>query len=596
MKIKHLSVITILIVMIMQLSCSEESDDPVNSNNSDVVEVDKTLPVINITSPKNNEEIAKGDDIEITASVTDDSGINFVRIYINNNEVSYIETAPYSYTWSTLENELGIYEIKVEAFDKNDNESTSIITINLVEPTCSLKINGILKDRYTNNVLTDINIDFESSSTKTNINGEFEINSDIISGNYSITIAGTDSYIPAIYSFDIENNISDNIEMYMYPKQIPVNNQGLDFIKGISLFDAGPWMGQELYPEAFNSTFKRLKTINANLITVFDPVFVIVVGDDSVKMSSTANTSNEWNMLNETQYSTLTSNAKQEGHDFMYWFGVWPQEENQLNGKSFNQTVFSGEVLSDAFWNDWFSEYEKYLIQYARVAETNNVPYISLGHGLNYATSPIQFSSEDLYHNLWTDLINNVRAVYSGDIIYFGNARPFDALNYAGYTEIEYYEDEYYTSTFKSLFDAFGIIISNITKQTNPTVSDIKSSVNEILNRYSTFEKPIILWVWASSVDGAAGRYGHLEPILDVNTCANNFEVDFYEQADIYEGIMQAVNETSVNVKGIISHGYMYYDMFKKYEPRDMNTAFDKAASIRCKPSENVLQYWFGGM
>lgn len=590
MKIKYLTYTTFLIAMSILILCCDDSD------NSDIEEIDKTLPNITISSPNDGVEIVIGDTVEINAFVSDDAGINYVRIYINNSEMVYLENSPYTYKWSTSENELGKYEIKVEACDNNDNETSSTISVNLVKLSYSVEISGILKDRYSNSVLSDISIDFESSLIKTDENGAFVFNSNLYPGNYSMKVSETDTYNSSIYSFDVVDNISDNVEMYMYTKQTPVNDQGDKFIKGVSLFDAGPWMGQELFPDAFNSTFKRLKTDNANLFTVFDPVFITVVGEDSVKMSTKANTTFEWNMLNETQYSTLTSNAQQEGLDFMYWFGVWPHDETQLDGKSFNEIVFSGKVLSDAFWNDWFSEYKKYLTQYASIAETNNVPYISIGHGLNYATSPWQFSSEDLYHNLWTDLVNTVRTVYSGDLIYFGNARPFDALNYAGYTEVEYYEDASYTTTFKNLFDAFGIILSNITTQQNPTVADIKSSVNEILNRYSSFEKPVVLWIWSSSVNGAANRYGHLEPILDVNTCANNFEVDFYEQADIYEGIMQAVNESSVNIKGVISHGYMYYDMFTKYEPREMNTAFDKSASIRCKPAEHILQYWFGNM
>jgi hypothetical protein len=278
----------------------------------------------------------------------------------------------------------------------------------------------------------------------------------------------------------------------------------------------------------------------------------------------------------------------------MYWLGVWPQSEEKLSGKSFNEIVFSGQKLSDEFWKDWFSEYTRILVDYAKEAELQGVPYISLGHGLNYATSPAQFSSAELYNTSWTNMINSIRDVFSGEIIYFGANRHFTALNYEGGNEIEYYENSGYSSVFTDLFDAFGIIVSNITEKTNPTPTEVKTEVQTILEHYRNFNKPVILWVWAPSVDGAANRYGHLEPVLDVSNAAYNFTTDFYEQADVYEGIMQAVNETDIPVKGVISHGYMYFDRFDKYELRDMETAFDKAASIRNKPAEGILRYWFG--
>jgi hypothetical protein len=272
---------------------------------------------------------------------------------------------------------------------------------------------------------------------------------------------------------------------------------------------------------------------------------------------------------------------------------VWPQDEKQLDGKSFNEIVFSGQKLSDAFWEDWFSEYTRILKEYAQTAETKNVEWISLGHGLSYATSPQAFSSETLYETSWSNLINEIKSVYTGKIVYFGAARPFTAPNYSGGSEWVFFEDESYSDGFTDLFDAFGIVVSNVTETQNPSVSQIKSEMDGILNHYSGFSKPVFLWVWAPSVDGAANTYGHLEPVLDVSGDANNWSVDFYEQADIYQGIFQAVNESSVNIQGIISHGYMYFDRFSKYEPRDMNTAFEKAASVRGKPAEKIIQYWY---
>lgn len=567
-------------------ACTEEP--------SEEKETDQIPPVITIVSPADNIEFTPGDNVTLEVTATDNSGINFIRFYINGEEYYYDNTPPYSYEWDTKDLDLGIYNIKIEACDIFDNISQKSMSISLVPPTYTLAINGKIMDRTTNQAIANTTIELSSESTETDLNGLFSINKNVTDGNYVLSTNQTDSYMSTRYGIDVTENTTKNLDLYLYPTPENLNKKGNDFIKGVSLFDGGPWMGQDLYPDGFVANFERLQKNNCNVITVFDPVFVTAVGDDTVKMSTSANTDFEWNMLTGSQYQVLSSEANNKGLDLMYWFGVWPQSEVELSGKSFNETVFSGQKLSDAFWEDWFSEYTRILVDYAEEAARQGVPYISLGHGLNYATSPAQFSSVDLYHTSWTNMIEAIRDVYNGEIIYFGTNRHFTALNYDGGTEIEYYEDAGYSDTFIELFDAFGIIISNVTEKENPTPTDVKTEVQTILERYRNFNKPVILWIWTPSADGGANRYGHLEPVLAVNNVAYNFNTDFYEQADVYEGIMQAVNETDINVKGVISHGYMYFDRFEKYEPRDMETAFDKSASIRNKPAEGILKYWFG--
>ncbi|TDO05115.1 Ig-like domain-containing protein [Sunxiuqinia elliptica] len=576
-----------LLLIILILSCSKSSEEE---------ETILTPPSLTITSPQSGVAITQGETVSITASATDDTGIRYIRFYIQNKEVAYTETTPYQYEWNTTEATPGSYSIKAEACDLDDQKALRSVNITLTEPQLTANYTGTIKSRQANANLPGLTIHLGDQSSTSDAAGKYEITNRFAEGHYALEINVTEDFMGTTVGFDLTENANASHDLYLYQKPENVQKQAAGFIKGVSMFDAGPWMGQDLYPDAFASTFDRLASNHSNLVTVFDPVFITEAGNDSVKMSTSANTEYPWDMLSSSQYTDLTDKATQKGLDFMFWFGVWPQAEKQLSGKSFNAIVFSGEVLPDEFWQDWFSEYTRILVDYAKLAETQSVPYISLGHGLNYATSPHQFSSVELYHSLWTNLINSVKEVYAGDLIYFGTNRSFTAQNYEGGSEIEYYEDEAYTTTFKNLFDAFGVILSNITPTPNPSIDEIKSSVTSILDRYTSFEKPIILWVWSPSVDGSANKYGHLEPVLDVSQAASNYVVDFYEQADVYEGIFEALNESPVDVLGVISHGYMYFDQFKKYAPRNMDTAFDKAASVRDKPAEQVLKFWFEKM
>jgi hypothetical protein len=555
---------------------------------------DPEIPTVIISSPENGSLISQDSIVTIKVDVAGESDYKILMVvfYIDDENVAHDESAPFIYEWTTNNVKLGQHNIKIVANDDNGNQYEDEITVEVVSPNFSVNIQGTLRDKSSNGVLANIPISFDGQSIISDQDGSFAATKKINAGNYSLKIDATNNFMSTLYGFDVDADMDKTVDIYLYPKHSSVTPKS-NFVKGVSLFDAGPWMDQDLYPDEFNATFDRLELINSNLVTVFDPIFVTAVGNDSVKMSSSANSQWPWNMLTTDQYSTLVTSAKSKGLDFMYWFGVWPNEEVQIDGKSFNSTVFSGTTLTDAFWDDWFSEYWRELKPYAISAESNSVPYFSLGHGLNYATSPYQFSNENLYINQWTALIDSIKSYYNGDIIYFASENPFDAYDYGGGYKSKYSEADGFTNEFKSLFDVFGIVVSNVTSKVNPTITDVKTGMTTLLNKYSSFGKPIIVWLWGSSVDGAANTYGHLEPVLDVNRSADNFSVDFYEQADIYEGVFQALNETSVDIRGVISHGYMYLDKFSEYEPRNMETAFDKSASIRNKPAEGIVEYWF---
>lgn len=577
------------ILLILLWNCSTEENDE--------DELQPKPPVVEIKAPDDGITIEKGTGVAIEVNASDpDSKVELVKLFINQDNLASWEAPPYELVWKTADLDTGEYYINVTAEDDQDLSAQASVSVQITESSGSSQqaytITGILKERYTGSPLQGIVMKLGDSTSTVSSDGLFQFTDDV-TGNRTVYSAVSDSYIPVQHSWDFEPDNDYEFDTYAYPRPSGINQQNSGFIRGISLFDAGPWMAQDLYPEAFKSTFDRLHDMHANLVTVFDPVFVTVVGEDSVAMSTSANSQYEWSMLGQEQYSTLSSEGESRNLNMMYWFGVWPHNEKQLDGKSFNEIVFSGQVLSDAFWEDWFTEYTAILKEYAKTAESNGVPWLSLGHGLSYATSPSAFSSVALYESHWTDLMNNIRDIYNGKIVYFGAARPFTTINYKGSEEWKYYEDEGYTEAFKSLFDAFGIVVSNVTETQNPTDEQVKTAVDEMLSRYSGFGKPLILWIWAPSVDGAANTYGHLEPVLAVGNEANNWTVDFYEQADLYQGILKAVNETSVDIQGVISHGYMYYNRFTRYEPRDMNTAFEKAASVRGKPAEKILEYWF---
>ncbi len=583
-----------LILIINVVSCSDDEEK---------IEDDENLPKdeqntidVSFIQPTDGASINIGEKIGVKVLVEPLDNLRYVKLYINDESIAYTDSEPFEFIWDTGDTESyppGDYIIKVTAETHKNEEAAKSITVKLVVPSYSLTVNGSIKNRIDKSSLDDIIIKLKDQETSSINGGQFSLEALLNDGNYALSSSSNKNFIPLLYGFDFYEEMSAELDLYLYPKQENISKKPNSFIKGISLFDAGPWLEQDFYPNKFEETFDRLQNINANLVTVFDPMFVTEVGYNSIKLRTSAHSGYEWNMLSPSHYEYLTEKSRDKNMEFMWWFGVWPHEEIQTDNKSFYEIVYSGSALSDQFWNSWFDEYSRIIVEYAETAQQNNVTYLSLGHGLDYATTPTNFSSVDKYHTMWNQLISNIREVYDGNIVYFGHHRPFDAQNYDGGYEIEYYEDDSYTDTFIDLFDAFGITISNITEIKNPSVNEIKNATLDLFQRYSSFKKPLFLWLWAASVEDGVNRYGHLEPVLDVINNADNFKQDFYAQADVYEGFMQAVNETDIKLLGVISHGYMFNDRFKKHEVRNMNTAFEKAASIRGKPAEEILKYWF---
>jgi hypothetical protein len=83
-------------------------------------------------------------------------------------------------------------------------------------------------------------------------------------------------------------------------------------------------------------------------------------------------------------------------------------------------------------WADWFASYSEFVLYYAALAEENGAEHLSLGNELgNNCTAQT---------NLWRDLIQDVRAVYSGQLSYHDNmfsyqgseAKFWDDLDYIG--------------------------------------------------------------------------------------------------------------------------------------------------------------------
>jgi len=115
------------ILLMVLVSCSKDSKQ---SN-------DKELPVIQLTSPSNNQVYSGGQTANITATITDNNKLALVHVHIYNNGtgqlVMDIHRSPTGSSYSlneTLQVLAGLqYKIQVVAIDNSANQDVQTVFI-----------------------------------------------------------------------------------------------------------------------------------------------------------------------------------------------------------------------------------------------------------------------------------------------------------------------------------------------------------------------------------------------------------------------------------------------------------------------------------
>lgn len=436
-----------------------------------------------------------------------------------------------------------------------------------------------------------------AASINSNTTGDYSF-ATFTPGFQTIT-ADKKGYISTSLSWTFQPGESYIFNIGLYKEPETVKPAAKNFIKGIITWDGGEWINDYFYPKKlFQATFSRIKDkTGANLVSFPDPVFIKNVSKNSVTMGTESNSGSSWHVLSESDYSTLVNDAHNKDLKFLMWLGVIDDGKIQSADNSVYRDLITKGHLSNDFWTSWFSEYKKYVKTYATIARKLKIDGLVLGDELGYATNKNNFTAtppdDCLSH--WRDLINTIRdedngAGYKGELIYFGSAVP--------HGESPYYEDASYPDGFIELFDKIGITIRDIHDDYSPNVNELKDSFSTLLARYSGVKKPLLILVQTPSIDGGASISTFIDPMLSRNKNANSRQRNFFLQADIYEALFEALNamDSNQNIAGVFSGGYHYLDDFLVIPGKDQNQmlSMDKSASVRGKPAETVLKYWYG--
>lgn len=132
-----------------------------------------------------------------------------------------------------------------------------------------------------------------------------------------------------------------------------------------------------------------------------------------------------------------------------------------------------GEIkMSDAKdWNNWFQNYQQFILHYARLAEKNKIEIFCVGTELTITTT---------HEEEWRKLIQEVRKVYSGKLTYAAN-----------------FNEEYKQIKFWDALDYIGIqAYFPLSKTNNPSTEELVTNWSDYLASvekvYKKYKKPVI--------------------------------------------------------------------------------------------------------
>lgn len=261
-------------------------------------------------------------------------------------------------------------------------------------------------------------------------------------------------------------------------------------------------------------------------------------------------------------------------------FALFPQ----MNSITEVNEYWTEADLSYNWWQRWFQNYRRFILNYVDLAAQNGINTIIIG-GKSVSTA---FSNGSLpngsfsntpydFTEKWTELVNEIRSRYSGQI---GFALPYS-------------ENLEQAPSFISNLDFIYLEMDDaLTTSTSPAINEIQSRFANILDTeiyklYAVFQKPVILGLNYHSIDGSASDCLNIKTSCESvykNTQHEAWLIDVFEQADIYQAILREATARPW-VFGIVSKGY--------------NPAVeveDGSASVHGKPAIRVLSSYFNQM
>lgn len=369
----------------------------------------------------------------------------------------------------------------------------------------------------------------------------------------------------------------------LYPTQIVTPRP--DFIKSIGIIDGGGWQ-VDAYKKGFiKTTIDRIANIDhGNTVLIQDPIIIQSIDkDNTIKMGYSVPKAEYWRMLNAAEYTDIVNYTHQKGLKFTLELGtLLVNLENTFANDNYFQTPLSNIV----FWNNFFFAYKEAIVPYVKMAQELKIDYLDI--------SPGPDETMELPIGLWKDLVGSIRdSGYSGKLIYSSRFEELEKL----------VNQKVNIDEFVNLFDIIQIKVIDVDNDTiasgknRLSISEMENIFENKLSILSHISKPVMINADFPSVVGATDNQQFVDTIINQN--APSPPRDLFAQSDIFDALFRAINSFPANNNEIIGFApthYAYTDDLFSYTYGDGSATViqdDKSCSIRGKPAEAVLAYWY---
>lgn len=185
----------------------------------------------------------------------------------------------------------------------------------------------------------------------------------------------------------------------------------------------GKWGAEALESSEFRKNIKDLKKSSGIDYMQIDVVEyqVSVISTDICLLPNSRSHINYKRMLDEAQRDRdkLLSRRIKQVHNLGLKVVLVPKIEiiDKSDGMYGRSDI---GFTSEDDWNKWFSEYERFILHYAKLARRRRVEVFSIGAGLSFTLDRT---------DKWKQIVDKVKRVYRGDIIYAANKDSYPMLD-----------------------------------------------------------------------------------------------------------------------------------------------------------------------
>ena len=250
------------------------------------------------------------------------------------------------------------------------------------------------------------------------------------------------------------------------------------------------------------------------------------------------------------------------------------------------QTLWTSQVHSETWWQDWFTSYRFFILNYAQIAAETQAEWFVIGGkdvmpafpGGVYADSSASDVPES-FGDQWLQLISEIRSFYTGKLVWATNAQvSMDPLPH-----------------FVNMFDGLYITVdSPLATTVDPSLDELSFNFEAVINSqvYEVFQstqKPIIIGLAYPSVESSYSGC----TLIDQN-CSNDGIFIFDEIADRAINLDEQVAIYNATLPVLAAQDWIDGIAIRGYDP--ILVKLDGSSSIAGKPAMDVIWYWFSGL